>query len=124
MRTKITPFFYVLLCLLITGTQACKKETTDDGGGGTNQKTLDKSKMAPKKWYSEGSAFIHDLQSGGVYGSMGGTWQWKNNSDTLEIVIQSGYPQTYWKVYWNNDTMMECEKIGTFAKLPYKTHAW
>jgi hypothetical protein len=55
---------------------------------------------------------------------MGGTWQWKNNSDTLQIVTQSGYPETYWKVYWNTSNEMECEKVGTFTKLLYKDAAW
>lgn len=104
---------------------SCSKDSDDGGSTNTTPaKVLNKTTLTPKKWYSQGSVFVHDLKAGGVYGSNGGTWKWKNNSDTLEIVTQSGYQETYWKVYWNTDTEMECEKVGTFTKLMYKTIAW
>lgn len=104
-------------------TSSCSKESGSDTPAPV-VKSLNKTTLTPKKWYSQGSVFIHDLKAGGVYGNNGGTWKWKNNTDTLEIVTQSGYQETYWKVYWNTDTEMECEKVGTFTKLLYKDIAW
>ncbi len=112
--------FWVLMSMVIT--TACSK-AEDDSNTTTPAKTLNKTSIAPKKWYSQGSVFVHELKAGGVYNASG-TWKWKNNSDTLEIVTQAGYSETYWKVYWNSDTEMECEKVGTFTKLLYKTTAW
>lgn len=118
--TKCLFFISIVIILL-----SCSKAKDDSSGTTvTPTKTLNKSTLTPKKWYSQGSVFIHDFQSGGVYGTKGGTWKWKNNSDTLEIVTQSGYTETYWKVYWNTSTEMECEKVGTFTKLLYKDVAW
>jgi hypothetical protein len=126
MNNNFTIFFKSLLFLaLIIFISACSKKTDDSPGTNSNPvKVLNKSILTPKKWYSQGSSFVHDLKAGGVYGTMGGTWQWKNNSDTLQIVTQSGYPETFWKVYWNTSKEMECEKVGTFTKLLYKDAAW
>lgn len=119
-------FYSIILgTLFLTGllfSSSCKK-SEDNNTNTTPAKTLNKSTLTPKKWYSQGSSFIHDFKAGGVYASTG-TWKWKNNSDTLEIVSQAGYSETYWKVYWNTDHEMECEKIGTFTKLLYKDVAW
>jgi hypothetical protein len=112
-----------LVALMIISSTSCSKKSDDDSGS-TPQKSLNKSTFAPKKWYSEGSSVIHDFKAGGVYGNVGGSWKWKNNSDTLEIVIQSGFPASYWKVYWNTETEMECEKEGTFTRLLYKDKPW
>jgi hypothetical protein len=112
--------FWVVMSMVFAS--ACSK-AEDDNSNTTPQKTLNKTSIAPKKWYSQGSVFVHDLKAGGTYNASG-TWKWKNNSDTLEIVSQAGYSETYWKVYWNSDTEMECEKVGTFTKLLYKTTAW
>jgi hypothetical protein len=119
---KLISILFLSVIIFIT---SCSKKTDDsNGSNSTPTKTLNKSTLTPKKWYSQGSAFVHDLKAGGIYGTMGGTWQWKNNSDTLQIVTQSGYPDTFWKVYWNTSNEMECEKVGTFTKLLYKDIAW
>ena len=126
MNNNLTRNFSSILFLsLLILISACSKKTDDSSGTNvTPAKVLNKSTLAPKKWYSQGSSFVHDLKAGGAYGTMGGTWQWKNNSDTLQIVTQSGYPETFWKVYWNTSNEMECEKVGTFTKLLYKDAAW
>ena len=126
MNNNLTRNFSSILFLsILMLISACSKKTDDlSGANVTPSKVLNKSTFAPKKWYSQGSSFIHDLKAGGAYGTMGGTWQWKNNSDTLQIVTQSGYPETFWKVYWNTSNEMECEKVGTFTKLLYKDAAW
>ena len=105
---------------------SCKKDSTSSSSGtsGNTTKTLNKSTLTPKKWYSEGSSVIHDFKAGNVYGTMGGSWQWKNNTDTMSIISQAGYLPTEWKFYWNTDTSMQCEKMGTFTKLEYRLHAW
>ncbi len=118
-------FISILFFSLVFFIASCSKKTDDSTGANViPAKTLNKSILTPKKWYSQGSSFVHDLKAGGMYGTMGGTWQWKNNSDTLQIVTQSGYPDTFWKVYWNTSNEMECEKVGTFTKLLYKDVAW
>jgi hypothetical protein len=126
MNNNLTRNFSSILFLsLLIFISACSKKTDDASGTNvTPVKVLNKSTLTPKKWYSQGSSFVHDLKAGGAYGTMGGTWQWKNNSDTLQIVTQSGYPETFWKVYWNTSNEMECEKVGTFTKLLYKDAAW
>ena len=121
-KQTTTSLLWVLVPVLSMNLAACKKSTNEPDPA-TSAKSLNKSTIAPKKWYSQGSAFIHDLKAGGVY-SATGTWKWKNNSDTLEIVTQAGYPETYWKVYWNTENEMNCEKIGTFTPLLYKDKVW
>lgn len=114
----------VLTCGMLAAASCSKKSDESPATNQTQTKTVNKSQIAPKIWYTEGSSFIHDLKANGVYGTKGGTWKWKNDSDTLEIVTQSGYQETYWKVYWNTDKEMECEKVGTFTKLMYKDAPW
>jgi hypothetical protein len=111
-----------LTCILVFS-YSCKKKTEDAPVETEAPKVLNKATISPKKWYSEGSAFIHDLKTNGNYG-VSGTWHWKNDSDTMEIVTQSGFPPTYWKVYWNTDSLMNCEKIGTFSPFIYKLKPW
>lgn len=112
------------LLVLLALTPSCKKETEETKNNQTPVKALNKTTFAPKKWHTEGSSIIHDFKAGGAYNT-NGTWKWKSaDSDTLEIVTTNGNPETYWKVYWNTETEMECEKIGTFTKLLYKDKAW
>lgn len=126
MKNKSTfQILSILVVLLSIVFASCSKSDDDtSSSSSTPVKALNKSTLIPKKWYSQGSVFVHDLQSGGMYGNKGGSWKWKNNSDTLEIISQAGYAETYWKVYWNTSTEMECEKVGTFTKLLYKDVAW
>lgn len=123
MQHTITKFIFIslLICSIISVTSCGTSAKEDDPKPAV--KALNKTTFAPKKWYSQGGAFIHDFKAGGAYNATG-TWKWKNNSDTLEIVSQAGYSPTFWKVYWNTDTEMECEKITTFTKLLYKDEPW
>jgi hypothetical protein len=98
-----------------------KSSTTPDPAPA---KTLNRSTIAPKIWYTQGSSIVHDLKAGGVYGSMNGTWKWRNNSDTMEIVTKAGFPSVDYKVYWNTETEMSAQNTTTKVTFTYKDHAW
>lgn len=123
MQHTSTKFIFIslLFCSIIILNSCSSSKKEDDPKPAV--KSLNKTTFSPKKWYSQGGVFIHDFKTGGAY-NVSGTWKWKNNSDTLEIVSQAGYSPTFWKVYWNTDKEMECEKITTFTKLLYKDVAW
>jgi hypothetical protein len=100
---------------------ACKKETTTPA---ETPKTLNKTTLTNNKtWYNQGSTIVHPFKSNGTYATTG-TWKWVNNSDTLSIIMYSGDTETFWKVYYNTDTEMSCEKAGAGAAVLYKTSAW
>jgi hypothetical protein len=109
-----------LVAAIFTALSACKDKTDAEPG---QARTLNKSTLTTKTWYNQGSTIIHEFKANGVYG-FDGSWKWLNNSDTLEIVMISGYPRTYWKVYWNTDHEMSCEKAGAGAPVLYKDQAW
>jgi hypothetical protein len=115
-KNKVT-FMIALACLSVLG--SCKKDSSES----STAKTLNKSTFAPKTWYNQGSSIVHIFSPNGVYSNTG-TWAWKNNSDTLEIAVNKGGPKTYWKVYWNTDTEMSCQRAGTPNQELYKTHSW
>jgi hypothetical protein len=49
-------------------------------------KTLDKSELVDKGWYRKGgSSPTHIFHSDGKYNSLGGTWSWLNDSDSMEL---------------------------------------
>lgn len=98
---------------------SCKKTDSDSEAA----KTLNKATLTTKAWYNKGGTIIHDFRAKNIY-SNSGTWYWKNNSDTLEIVTSSGGPKTYWKIYWNTDKEMNCERVGTGKAELYKDQLW
>lgn len=111
--------FGLIVPLLLTTASACKKETE----GSDAAKSLDKTTLTTKAWYNKGGTIIHDFRGNGIYANTG-TWKWKNNSDTLEIVPTSGGFRTYWKMYWNTDNEMNCQKVGSPAAELYKDQLW
>ncbi|MES2616315.1 MAG: hypothetical protein V4613_00465 [Bacteroidota bacterium] len=109
-----------LVPVLILSFSACKAKTDDPV---TPAKTLNKTTLTPKTWYNKGGSIVHTFKAGGVYGG-DGTWKWVNNSDTMEIVMIKDDEPTYWKVYWNTDHEMSCEKAETGGAILYKDAAW
>lgn len=112
-------FSILIIAGTIFGMTACKK----DDNSSSSSKSLNKSTFAPKTWYNKGGSIIHVFSNNGVYSNTG-TWSWKNNSDTLEIATVSGGAKTYWKVYWNTDHEMSCQRVGTSSPEDYKDQMW
>jgi hypothetical protein len=109
----------MLTCIL----SACSKEETTPSTNTPAVKALNKATLTPKKWYSEGSSVIHDFKAGGAY-NVSGSWSWVNNSDTMQIVSQSGFPAVYWKIFWNTDTEMSAERVDQKVTMLFKDKAW
>jgi hypothetical protein len=113
-------FIRALLPLFCLGIMACSKKKSDDSPA----QSLNKGKLTNnKEWYNQGSSIVHIFKSNGVYTNTG-TWKWVNNSDTMEIVTVSGGYKTYWKMYWNNDHEMSCQRVGTPSAELYKDQGW
>lgn len=112
-------YLWVLVLLLSLTTVACKKKSDGDA-----PKTLNKTSLTNnKEWYNQGGTIIHIFKSNGIYSNTG-TWSWKNNSDTLVLKITSSSYPTYWKVYWNTESEMSCQRVGTDQQELYKTQMW
>lgn len=116
--SKIFSISMLALALVSTFT-ACKKD--DDS---SSAKTLNKTTLTNNTtWYNQGGSIIHIFKSNGVY-SNSGTWAWKNGSDTMEIATVAGGAKTYWKIYWNTSTEMNCQRVGTGSAELYKSQLW
>lgn len=112
-----------LVLLLILVISSCKKEETTSTNTTNTTKTLNKSTLTPKKWYSEGSSVIHDFKAGGAYASSG-SWSWVGTSDTMQIVTQSGFPAVYWKFFWNTETECSAMRVDQKVTMTFKDKAW
>lgn len=97
---------------------SCKK---DSDSGASN--TLNKSTLTTKAWYNKGGSIIHDFKPKGIYSNTG-TWKWVGSSDTLEIKATSNSSATYWKMLWNTDSEMSCQRVGTPSPELYKSQLW
>lgn len=122
-RKLTCPLIICFLSFMTIANVSCKKEETVTETPQPVVKTLNKSTLTPKKWYSEGSAVIHDFKAGGGYAATG-SWSWKNNSDTMEIVTQAGYSPVYWKFHWNTETEMSGERVDQKVTILFKDKAW
>lgn len=112
---------YMLMLVLIF--TACSKEEDSTTTPVVATKSLNKGTLTPKKWYSEGSSVIHDFKANGAY-NVSGSWAWVKNSDTMQIVTQSGFPAVYWKIFWNTDTEMSAERVDQKVTMLFKDKAW
>ncbi len=103
----------------------CKKTTDPDPG--TTAKTLNKSLLIGKKWYDQAKTEVHDLKAGGVYFT-GGTWAWKNNSDTMIIDLDglgTVDPPVEYKFYWSAEHEMACKRAKSASgEILYKDAPW
>jgi hypothetical protein len=102
--------FAISLFMLTLALVNCKDESTDDP---TPAKTLNKSLMVNKQWKTTiGSNVVrHYFRSDGKCclpdGTTElGTWQWLNNSDSLEEV-DATLGRTVWYVEYCTDTEMK-----------------
>lgn len=124
-QQKLTTLI-LFLASAMTCLYSCKK---DDNSGDNNNttKTLDKAKLVGKKWYSQNSALTHDIKANGVYG-VGGTWEWKNNSDTMTIDLDgtgSVNSPVDWKFFWSSDHEMACKRASSGSgEILFKDQAW
>ncbi len=118
---KSPVIFSIMLLASLPAINSCKKKESEPA------KTLNKSTLTNNKaWYNQGSTIIHQFSSNGVYSSTG-TWKWVNNSDTMEIVTVQGGFKTYWKIFWNTDHEMECQRVNIgspTSKELYKDQGW
>jgi hypothetical protein len=97
--------FAISLFMLTLALVNCKDESTDDP---TPAKTLNKSLLTDKYWVCEGVT-DHYFRSDGKYCNPSGTvetgtWQWLNNSDSLEVVDFTG--RYVWYVKYCTETEM------------------
>jgi len=76
-------------------------------------KTLDKTQLTDKHWKTDqGTAISHYFRSDGNFCTPNGdiivgTWQWLNNSDSLEIVKPSTTGRSVWYVEYCTATEMK-----------------
>jgi hypothetical protein len=42
----------------------------------------------------------------------------------MEIATVAGGAKTYWKIYWNTSTEMNCQRVGTGSAELYKSQLW
>lgn len=122
-KTTVALLFSVVFMSVFT---ACKKET-DDNTNTNNTKTLNKSLLVGKKWYNQGGTITHDIRANGVYGS-GGTWSWKNNSDTMIFDLDGSgtvNAPVEWKFYWSAEHEMACKRASSSSgEILYKDQSW
>lgn len=126
MKQSKTILFTMLITASLSVFTACKKD--DDSNNNQNTtKSLDKAKLVGKKWYNQSGTTVHDFRAGGQYYS-GGTWEWKNNSDTMIIDLDgsgSVDPPVEWKFYWSDDHEMSCKMAGTVSDgVLFKDQPW
>ncbi len=94
---------------------ACKEKTTTEP---TPAKTLNKELLYNKTWYSQ-IGHKHKFNDGGVY-KTSGTWQWLNNSDSMEIQEIPNDLKYKWYFKSCTSTEMECT-LGSDGK---RANAW
>lgn len=121
-RSILKSVLFVLVPAVFAMLSACDKEQEPEPAPAA--KTLNKATLTPKKWYTQGSSTIHDFKANGVYGDMGGTWQWVGNSDTMDIVTKSGFPSVKWKIFYNTDTEMSAENTDNKVTQLFKDKPW
>ena len=86
-------------------------------------KTLVKEKLYDKSWHEKSKTVIHDFHSNGKY-SISGSWQWLNNSDSMEIIPFNGGNAQIWYFEWSTDTEMSCRNGHQGGYTLYKDHEW
>ena len=105
----------------ITMFSCSKEETTTE-----TPKTLDKSKLYDKKWYSkeiQGSRYYHHIKSDGTY-SLDGSWKWINNSDTMEIIPGDGLTPFKFVFHWCTTNELSGNRDGDAAPVLMKDAPW
>ena len=122
LQFKLKSTLLLLTAALAITMYSCSKEedTTE------TPKTLDKSKLYDKKWYSQeikGDYVIHHIKSDGSY-AFSGSWRWINNSDTMEIIPSDGWAKEKWVFHWSTDKEMSCSLGASGTAALFKDAAW
>lgn len=111
----------LLLTAAITMFSCSKEETTTE-----TPKTLDKTKLYDKKWYSQliqGSRVFLDIKSNGTF-SLDGSWKWLNNSDTMEIIPGDGLTPYNFVFHWSTTNEMSGNRVGDASPILFKDAPW
>lgn len=123
MSRKIS--IYLVLAALPFTSFSCKKKTGETSPDGA--KSLNKSLLIGKVWYNKGATIAHDFRANGAYGS-GGTWVWKNNSDTMIVDLDGPGtvdPPEEWKFFWSEEHQMACVGVGwNSGEILFKDQKW
>jgi hypothetical protein len=122
LQIKLKSTLLLLTAALAITMYSCSKEedTTE------TPKTLDKSKLYDKKWYSQnikGDYILHHIKSNGTYGG-DGSWRWINNSDTMEIIPSEGLTPEKYIFHWCTDKEMSCNHVGASNTWLFKDAPW
>lgn len=127
MKQSKTILFTMLIAASLSVFTACKKDDDSSNNNQNTTKTLDKAKLVGKKWYNQGGTYTHDIRANGIYSS-GGTWIWKNNSDTMIVDLDgsgSVHSPVEWKFFWSTDNEMSCKMAGTVSDgVLFKDQPW
>ncbi len=108
--------------VILIAVTSCKKATTVTPDP-EPAKALNKTTILNKLWYNQGGSIKHEFKANGLY-RFDGTWNWVNNSDTMEISGSAGDPKLKWKMYWNTEHEMQCRWINNNQDILMKDQAW
>ena len=109
-----------LMYLILTLAVSCKKKTDPV----EDPKTLTKSLLYDKLWYNKGGTMDHIFNSNGKYYNNLGTWQWLNNSDSMEVKITSSGQRFVWYFEWNTEHEFSAKPSKTSAYILFKDQQW
>jgi len=93
---KIKSLAAVALALTIFITYSCGDDSSEPNSSSGNVSDADKSKLYDKIWYptiASGGTNMEFITEGKIYRinkSLDGTWKWRNNGDTMDVVDHSG----------------------------------
>jgi hypothetical protein len=118
-QTKLKSTLLLLTAAITITMFSCSKEETTT----ETPKTLDKSKLYDKKWYSQSGAFIIDAKSDGTF-SLDGSWRWINNSDTMEIIGSEGSDPFEFVFHWCTTNEMSGNRVGASVTILFKDAPW
>jgi hypothetical protein len=98
----------------------CKKKTDDPVD---QPKTLNKALLNDKYWYNQGNTLSHYFGSNGKYYNTVGTWQWLNNSDSMEIKYTGGSREV-WYFEWSTEHEFSAKPSKNSGYVLFKDQKW
>ena len=121
-QTKLKSTLLLLTAALAITMYSCSKEETTT----ETPKTLDKTKIYDKKWYSkdiQGTRNTIHAKSDGTY-SLSGSWKWINNSDTMEIIPGDGLTPYNFVFHWCTSNELSGNRVGDANPILFKDAPW
>lgn len=121
-QTKLKSTLLLLTAAITITMFSCSKEETTT----ETPKTLDKTKLYDKKWYSkeiQGTRSTIHVKSDGTF-SLDGSWKWINNSDTMEIIPGDGLTPYNFVFHWCTSNEMSGNRVGAGATVLHKDAPW